>query len=267
MKEIILWYLDKFQPPKKIRQKEIYICEASLKPYKWWFIINFILKNRGKCITEGMALDMCALWIRKALCYTAIDFKYRFHSMQLGYLSFLKINIGSREKDLEVNTTYICKIIAVYWPKPLKALQTTALLDSSHRIIDSLLSPRNTVAQALFSVLNTGQKAPFHYHCSGFIRHPSLCCFGREGGRWKVPGTTETDTSDSEVCLVLAQRLHLRCLLCPCTGILTGKNGLQQPVYAMVTSWFCLQMRKSWSLSFLSKHNKSTDLFSQRNGS
>lgn len=39
-----------------------------------------------------------------------------------------------------MNTTHICRIIAVYRPNPLKALQTTSLLDSPHRVIDPFLS-------------------------------------------------------------------------------------------------------------------------------
>lgn len=144
----------------------------------------------------------------QAFCYTPIDFKYRFYTVRaLRIFLILKIHIGSREIDLEENTTHICKIIAVYWPKPLKALQTTALLDSPHRVIDSFFSPKSTVAQALFSLLSTRQKHLFIATAPAVIRHhsPVLLLAGK---CWcEVLG--RDNTLNLEVCLLSAQGLHL----------------------------------------------------------
>lgn len=52
---------------------------------------------------------------RKALVIQQLILNTDFiQCKHLGYFSFLEINIGSRETDLEVNTTHICKIIADY---------------------------------------------------------------------------------------------------------------------------------------------------------
>lgn len=173
--------------------------------------------------------------------------------------------------DLEENTTDICKIIAVYWPKPLKTLQTTALLGSPHRVIDSLFSPKSTVAQALFSLLSTGQKAGFHCHSLDVIKHHSpvlvwqgsvgvLCLLQQRQHSWLTGVPAPLTPANCGV--------SSRSLICPCTAILKKKKkykkGLKQPVYAMVTCWYCLQMRKPWSLSFLVEQNTSAGLFQNK---
>lgn len=163
--------------------------------------------------------------------------------------------------DLEMNATHICKIIAAYWPNPLKALQSLALLDNSHQVIDYLLCPESPEVQAFISTLNTGEKAPFHCRCSVHGK-TSLSCATLGRKYWyRVLGIIETNTSDSDVCFWIAKRLWpesigeiSRCLLCPSIDILIVLNNLQQT----------MQMGKSWSLSFPAESNKSTDLFSKR---
>jgi len=70
-----------------------------------------------------------------------------------------------------MNATHICKIIAAYWPNPLKALQSLALLDNSHQVIDYLLCPESPEVQAFISTLNTGEKHLFIAAVQFTVRH------------------------------------------------------------------------------------------------
>lgn len=140
----------------------------------------------------------------KTFCDIPIDFTYRLHTIQV-------LGIFRKWWDRFRNeyATCICKITAVYSSNPLRTLQSLALLDSFHQVIDYLLCPKSPDALVLFSTLNTREKAPFHCLCSIHCK-TSLSCATLGRKYWfKVLGIIETNTSDSDVCLWIAKRLHV----------------------------------------------------------
>lgn len=163
----------------------------------------------------------------------------------------------------------------MYWPKPLKTLQTTALLDSLHRVIDSLFSPKSKLLRLCSVYWAQGRMHLFIATLWMLSNTTPLCWFWQESlsvqclvqqthHSW-LRGVLALSTGAAPLAPANCG-VSSRFLLCPCTPILKKnyRKGLKQPVYAMVRCWYCLQSRKPWSLSFLVEQNSSTGLFKNK---